>query len=149
MARSDEFFTPESVDEQIERSTHVAGGDYAKYNEVLNAHLIHQLHRHYRPNAEENKQHLEDAWHLLAQRRRQAGRFGYNGRAGPGEDKMSDVWPRQAHQQTPQVFEALPHSEPPEETSGRWKVWLLISLCIALACLLGAAAVIVFGVWHP
>src|SRR5690348_1771269 len=143
MARSDEFFTPESIDEQIELYSRVSGGDYAKYNEVLNAHLMHQLHSHYQQDAAEKQQHLEDAWHQIAQHRKQARRNEYNGRAGPAEPEIRDHWQDRHHQQLHQTFlQPQTQQEKPGRSFGRLVLMVTIVL---LLCLLVAIAVAILS----
>src|SRR5690349_18689520 len=65
MAENEHFFTPESVDEQVERLLTQQGGPS---QEEASKRLIHDLHHAYQHQAEQRQQTLDHAWQRIQQR---------------------------------------------------------------------------------
>jgi WD40 repeat protein len=71
MAENEHFFTPESVDEQVERLSTQHNGRFSPEDEA-GRYLMKDLHRTYQEQSEVHQQTLERAWQRIQQRNRLA-----------------------------------------------------------------------------
>jgi WD40 repeat protein len=71
MANNEHFFTPESVDEQVERLSPQHDGSFSTEDEAAR-YLVKDLHHGYQAQSAERQQTLDRAWQRIQQRNRLA-----------------------------------------------------------------------------